>query len=115
MRTAVAPVQPDDSRPCIGGPIACQPPAHEADNLDQPLDIPIGKRRWCAVRYSDRTSHGQKMVSKEFSRFLRSESNFHDVDGASVEKFTKIAVHGSEINRRSVVGAFLNGLEQSPF
>ena len=25
------------------------------------------------------------MVSKKFSRCLRSESNFHDVDGASVE------------------------------
>ena len=55
------------------------------------------------------------MVSEEFSRFLRSESNFHDVDGASVEKFMNIAAHRSEINRRSVVGAFLNGFEQSPF
>ena len=67
------------------------------------------------MRYSERTSHGQKMVSKEFSRFLRSESNFHDVDGASVEKLTIIAAHGSEINRRSVVGASLNGFEQSLF
>ena len=35
-----------------------------------------------AVGYSGRRSHDPKMISNKFTRVLRSEPNFHDVDGA---------------------------------
>ena len=66
---------------CNGRPIAFHPSAHEKDKSD-PLDIHMGASRWYVVGYSDRNSHEPQMIPKEFTRNLRSEPHFRDVDGA---------------------------------
>ena len=66
---------------CIGRPIAFHPSAHEKDKSD-PLDIHMGASRWYVVGYSHRNSHEPQMISKEYTRNLRSEPHFRDVDGS---------------------------------
>ena len=70
------------SRPGIGRPIAFQSPSVHGKDTSKPCELLIGERRWYTIDYSERNSPEPKMISNEFARILRSEPNFHDVDGA---------------------------------
>ena len=56
-----------------GGPIALQPPAKEKD-ISGPLDVLTGARRWYVLGYSDRHSHEQYMIYKEFTMIFSDQS-----------------------------------------
>ena len=60
--------------PGIGGPIAFQ----------SPHVIHIGERRLKIIGYSGLHSL-EPMMSKEVARVLRSEPNYHDIDGLSMD------------------------------
>ena len=72
--------------------------------------IAIGQRRWFSLEYSERCSHGQKMISKQCTTILRSQPTFHDMDGACPMP---------NMDPRSTTEAWLErfsaGIEQSPF
>ena len=48
----------------------------------KPREIHMDDGRCYVVGYSGRNSHEPKMIAKEFAIVLRSEPDFHDVDGA---------------------------------
>ena len=87
---------PEIARPCIGRPIASQSPASQPlltpdiplvgpwykNDSSDPLDFSFGGRRWYIMGYSERYWQSEKMISKERTNMLRSEPNFHDIDGA---------------------------------
>ena len=78
----ITPGQPDPAKPDIGEPIAFQSPSVHGDDTSKPRKFHIGERLWNVVGYGEGSSLEPKMISNEFTKIVRSEQHFHDVDGA---------------------------------